>query len=209
VPTEFSQYREDFPRRSLHLVVHDHVGRQFVALFELRGGALQAIGDVQVVVTASAQALLETLHRRGQDQKDDGAGRASEHLLGPLHLNLEQYVTALGRVDLRGAVEVAVELRPLEKGVLVDGPLEGGPVDEVVLIASLARALLARRPTLTQPEMPVRFHEATRQGPFAYAARSDENDDQRFSEQELEKVRRAVWGRAREYDVSWRSRRSS
>jgi len=209
VPTEFSQYRENFLTRSLHLVVHDHKRRQFAALFELRGGTLQAIGDVHVIVASGAQSLLEAFHGRWQDQKDDRAGVPLQHLLGPLDLDLEQHVTALGRNVLRGAVEVTVELGPFEKCVLIDRPLEGGAVDEVVLIALLARSPFARRPTPTQPEVPVRLNESTRQGPLAHTARSDKNDDQRISEQELETVRRVVWGRARECGASWRSRRSS
>ena len=92
-----------------------------------------------------------------------------------MDLDLEQDVVALGRARNGRAVEIAVELGPLEETLVLDGVLEGRSVDEPVLVTVFGRSGLARRPTSTQPEMRVVGDQLGRKCSLTDTTRSDED----------------------------------
>ncbi len=148
-----------------------------MAFFKFGGGAQQAIGDVFVIVAALTKALFETLHRGRQNQKHDRVGALLQYLLRSLHFDLQEHIGAVRSVRQRGAVEVAVKLRPLEKLAVVNGALEGGPIDKVILVTRLAGALRSGRPTLAEPESLVGFDDASGERSLANPAGSNKDEN--------------------------------
>src|ERR1035438_1756803 len=158
--TKFFQYREDFARGALEVVVDNDVGGQIMAFGQLVGRTGESFRDVLVAVAARAQSLLESHHRGRQDQKDHRFGVLTANLLGALDLDFEQHVLAwIGRGHRR-AVEVAVKLGPLEESVIVDRSFEILSLDEHVLLTFFGAASRTRRPTSREPEPVVARHEA-------------------------------------------------
>ena len=178
--------------RPLYIVIHHLVIGQFVAFRELRRRARESTRHVFVAVTTCSQSILELAHGRRGDQKHDGATILLANLVGSLDLDLEQHVVAFGRIRQWRAVEIAVKVRPLEEFSLGDGVLERRTIHEVILTAVLVLAPFTRCPTVTQPEVSVERHEATRNCSLAYSPGANENNNERISGQELERVPRAA-----------------
>ena len=59
-----------------------------MAFGEFVRGAGEALLDVLFGVTATAQSILELLHRRRHDEHDDGRGVLGEDLFGALDFDL-------------------------------------------------------------------------------------------------------------------------
>ena len=92
-----------------------------------------------VVLAPAAQARFEVRIGRRQDEDRHRVGEPRPHLGRALHVEVEQEVhpVALGPLVLGqdGAVELAVDLRPLQERALLLQGLEGGRVHEVVVDA--------------------------------------------------------------------------
>jgi hypothetical protein len=95
---------------------------------------------VLVGVTSVSKPFFELMHRRRQDQEDDRIGALTPNLLGTLYLDLEQHVHSRGWVRFRRPVQIALEVSPLKKHVVVNRPFKRGAVDEVVFATVFARA---------------------------------------------------------------------
>jgi hypothetical protein len=119
-------------------------------LFELAGP--EAFGDVGFVVASGPEACLLGLGRGRQEQDQGGVRAEPADLLGPLEVDLEEDVVTVRGIRDRGAVEVPEELGPLEEPTGPDPVLEGGSVDEVVGIVTLARPADPRGPRPAEPE---------------------------------------------------------
>jgi hypothetical protein len=98
------------------------------------------------------------------------------NLPGTLDFDLQENVLAV-RIGQRRAVEVAMEIGPLEETVLVNGALKGRAIDEMIFGAILISASGPGSPTAAQPQPFVVFDERTGNGSFTYAAGTNENDN--------------------------------
>ena len=156
-----------------------------------------------------AQAMFQMVDRRRHDEKDHGVVVLAAYLFSTLNLDLEQDVSASGRPRYRCAVEIALELRPLEKLMVGNRSLKCRTIDELILVARLSGAPRPRGPTTTQPEPPVNLGEPPCQRSLADPARPDQDREQRLSAQELGIVRPVAWDPVREFGASWRSAHGS
>jgi hypothetical protein len=104
---------------------------------------------------------------------------------------------------------MAIELGPLEKQIIRDCFVERGSINEVVLGPVLGVATGSRRPTPTQPQLGIGVHHSPRERTFPDSAGADENHQQWFSGQGLERVLRVASDQDRECVASLRLTHSS
>jgi hypothetical protein len=178
LPTESLQYRDDFSTGSLQIIVHHDVGGQFMAFFELRGGTRKARSHVSRIISSGAQTLFEQFHRRRQDEEHDGRRVELSYLLSSLDLDLEEHIGSLWCLGERRAVEVTVELGPLEELASLDRLFKCGAIDVEVFVTLFTRTTLTSRPTAAQPECGIGIDESARERTFADATRTNKNDQE-------------------------------
>ena len=91
--------------------------------------------------------------REGASRKISSASRPSASTwAGPVDVDLEDHVDAVGRLGHGRAVEVPEELGPLQEAAGGDARLEVVPGHEAVGVGRLARTAGSRRPRTAQPE---------------------------------------------------------
>src|SRR4029077_298692 len=138
----------DLVRGAVRVIVH-HDGVEPRCLLELASGQPQTVLDHHLGLgPAAPEPLLEDLERRWFQEDEESFGHARPHLLGPLHVDLQDDVAPLGEQlfhrSARRSGPVADDLRPFQEGSVRDHPVEHGIRDEVVVDAfELARP---RRP---------------------------------------------------------------
>src|SRR5438445_1614941 len=114
----------DLRRCAVEVVVHHDVIEP-ARLGPLPRGGLQTSCDPLVVLgSSSPEASLELLHRRRRQEDQDGARNAVPNLLGALHVDLEDHVSARGQLlvhERTGRSRSMIdERRPLEESAALD-----------------------------------------------------------------------------------------
>ena len=189
---KFFQYRENFARRPLQVVVYHHVRSDFTSFRQFEWGTREPSRHVVLVITSAPQAPFELFIRRRLNQKHGGVRVLASHLLSPLDFDLQEDIGPTWCVGDRCPVEISLELGPFKEAAIVDSALECAAVNEVVLRAILGLTLRARGPAAAEPEPGVLGDETSSNSPLANTTRPNEYHDERLSGQGLERVLRAA-----------------
>jgi hypothetical protein len=121
------------------LVVNNNIIELVHMAHFIPGGGRAAGDDILAVLAAAAQAALQFLDRRRQDEDADASGKALRTCCAPCQ-SISSRMSLPGRHLLddpgaRSAVEIAVHLGALEEVAALAHGLEGRHVDEMVFAA--------------------------------------------------------------------------
>src|SRR6266550_1225037 len=124
----------------------------------------------------------ELLLGRRDDEDEDRVGHQPAHLLGALHVDLQDYVAAARSRALdavaKGAVKLVVVGRVLEKGAFGDQVLELLAGEErVVLVGFLSGPRLAGRAGDRVEKVAIELEEPADQGVLSHARRPGDHDE--------------------------------
>ncbi len=157
--------------------IDDHMGAELASGVRFLVGFRQALGDELIGVTPTPQPLLLNRPGRCLQEDQDGVRHPFEDVAGALDVDLQHHIRAGLGLRIGTAVEVAKELRPLEKAVLGHMGLERVGIDERVGGVGLTQAWRARRPRPAQPQVRVPVDQAGDDGALTHSARPGDDDD--------------------------------
>ena len=142
--------------------------------------------DVLRTVAAGGQALRLHFGRRRQQEDHRGVRALEQHLLGALHVDLEEHVGARRGVGDGRAHQVIEEFGPLVEATGDHGLLERGAVDEDVgLPFTFAGTGIPCRPAPAQPKAWILGDQFGRHRALSGPTWADEHEDAWFSAQSL------------------------